>query len=133
MKKTLASAILFFAMFTNLNAIEAPIKMKDSNCTSKMKCKIENSKDSNCTGKMKCKTEKKSNCSLPCKIKDCTKCNKDTSPKSSPTWSSSADMNSSLKKPSCCAGKKKRDSQEEKTTNEVVPMKCAPGKCGGGK
>ena len=121
MKKIIASSILLFAMLTSLNATEAPMHMKMD------------MKDSNCTSKMKCKTEKKADCAVPCKIKDCTKCDKGASHKSSPTWSNSADANTSMRKLSCCKGKKKEASdektKEEKTTKEEAPMKCA----GGGK
>ena len=152
MKKILLAALLIFAMFTNLNASE-------NNCTVE-KCKTEKSTDKNCTVE-KCKAEKANTCCSCCVDINCTDCKSDKSVNGccscctdkdckkcetavkkasckgakkadtdikSPTWSASTATNSAIKAPACCKGKKKEEAKEEKPA-----MKCAAGKCGGGK
>ena len=113
MTKIIATLVLLFVMFSNLNATETQTPKNDTNCTVE-KCKTKQTNDTNCTT-VKCK---KNTCT-DCDGKGCEKC------KTLPKWSVSKDANSTVKMPSCCKNKKKAE--------EKAPMKCGAGKCGGGK
>lgn len=134
MKKTLAALILLFVMLTNLNATEVPTVKNDANCTVE-KCKTNKVKDSNCSvAKCTTKQSKDTDCTAgKCKKNDCKDCDgkgceKCKTNAKTPTWSASKDGKSSMTRSACCKNKKNKEEAKEK-----APMKCAAGKCGGGK